>query len=102
MGENMLNDLEVIGDAPVSPATAIAGLALNFAMKWHDMTLIKDGAMYQQKKLEGANIEVIDFQSVLDTAAKLEAWLIGASDRISGIVVQMLADESDEDGEQPA
>lgn len=37
-----------IKDAPVAPGVAIASIALNMAMKYHDISTVKDGAMYQQ------------------------------------------------------
>ncbi len=93
MGNDNLLDLEAIKDAPVSPATAIAAVALNFAMKWYDMTTIKDGAMYQQKKLEGANFQYYDFPDVLERAKEIELWILGSPSRLSQAVLEVIADE---------
>lgn len=82
--------LEPLKDAPVAPAPAIAALALNMAMKWHDMSIVKDGALYQQYKLEGKNIATIGLADVFETAIKIEEHLLGASDRIAKIVVEAL------------
>jgi hypothetical protein len=43
MAEDM-KVLEPLKDTPIAPAHGIAALALNMALKWHDMSLVKDGA----------------------------------------------------------
>jgi hypothetical protein len=95
--------LEPIQDAPVSTTTGIAAIALNMALKYHDTTMIKDGAMYQQYKLEGRNIRGLNLDMVFETAIQIETHLLGASDRIAGLVVDALtagvAGESDENPE---
>lgn len=75
------------GDFSVAPAHGIAALALNMALKYHDMGMIKDGQLYQQYKLEGRNIETLHLEYVFETAIKMEAFLLGASDRIAKIIV---------------
>lgn len=82
--------LEPLKDTPVAPAHGIAAIALNMAMKYHDICTVKDGAMYQQYKLEGKNLREINIDNVFETAIKIEAWLIGASDRIAKIVIDVL------------
>jgi|ERR1051325_3771095 hypothetical protein len=82
--------LEPLKDAPIAPAHGIAALALNMALKYHDMGMIKDGALYQQYKLEGRNIETIHLEMVFETAIKMEAFLLGASERIAKIVVDAI------------
>lgn len=84
--------LEAIQDVPIAPAHGIAAVALNMAMKYHDLAIIKDGAMYQQYKLEGRNIREIDIDQVFETAIKIEVWLLGASDRIAKIVIDCVKD----------
>ena len=54
-------------------------------MKYHDMGMVKDGALYQQYKLEGRNIRTIGLEDVFETAMKIELHLLGASDRIAKI-----------------
>lgn len=93
-GENLL-DMPEIADAPVTPATGIAAIALNFALKWHDMSIVKDGALYQQFKLEGRNIETMDLADVFETAMKFEAHLLGSQNRLSEIIFDALADAAD-------
>jgi hypothetical protein len=97
--------LPVMGDKPIAPAHGIAALALSLSMKYHDMAMIKDGAMYQAYKMEGRNIQTVGLKEVLDTAEKLEVWLLGASDRIAKIIVDAIEfridDDKDRGVEQP-
>jgi hypothetical protein len=78
-------------DTPVAPAHGIAAIALSMAMKYHDIATVQDGALYQQLKLEGRNLNPIHLDQVLDTAVRIEAWLLGASERIAKIVVDAIA-----------
>lgn len=77
-------------DTPVAPAQGIAAIALSMAVRYHDMGLIKDGALYQQYKLEGRNIETLHLDHVFETAIKMERHLLGASDRIAKLIVDAL------------
>ena len=79
-----------LGATPVAPAPGIAALALDMAMKYHDMTVVKDGALYQQYKLEGKNIRELHLDVVFETAIKIEAFLLSASDRIAKLVVDAI------------
>jgi hypothetical protein len=85
-------ELEEIKDAPLSQSHAIASLALNFAMKYADMTLVKDGALYQQYKLEGRNVETIHLDWVLGVAKQIEAHLMSAPGRLAPLVCDMITD----------
>lgn len=82
--------LEPLKDSPVAPAHTVAALALNFALKYHDMGMIKDGALYQQYKLEGRNIDTLHLDMVFETAIKMEAHLLGSSDRIAKLIVDAI------------
>lgn len=87
MSENpMLDIVEHAGDGPISASTGISALAMNFALKWHDMRIIKDGTLYQQKKMEGANIQIIDLPDVLQTAMQFEAYLLSGPERHAKIL----------------
>lgn len=90
-------DLAPIGDTKVAPAHGIAALALTMAMKYHDMGMVKDGALYQQYKLEGRNIITIGLEDVFETAMKIEAHLLGSSDRIAKMIVDAIEFKIDED-----
>ena len=81
MSDENLTKIEHLEQAPVSASTAIAALAMNFALKWFDMTMVKDGTLYQQYKMEQRNITVIDFPDILKKAAEFEAWLINSDNR---------------------
>lgn len=79
-----------IGDAPIAPAHGIAALALDMAIKYHDIHMVKDGALYQQYKLEGKNMKPLHLDMVFETAIKIEAHLLGASERIAKVIVDAL------------
>lgn len=79
-----------IADTPVAPGIAIGAIALQLAMQYHDATVVKDGVMYQQMKMEGKNFSTIGLSDVFDTAKAIEIHLLGTSDRIAGIVVDAI------------
>ena len=97
MKDNSFKGLEPLSDTKIAPAHGIAALALNMALKYHDMGMIKDGALYQQYKLEGKNIRTIGLDDVFETAIKMEKYLLGASDRIAKIIVDALEVSIDND-----
>ena len=90
------------GDTKVAPAQGIAAIALSMAMKYHNMNTVQDGTLYQQYKLEGRNLEPLHLDMVLDTATRIETWLLGASDRIAKVIVDALVLTTDEAGGAPA
>ena len=84
-------------DTPIAPAHGIAAIALNMAMKYHDINMVKDGVLYQQYKLEGKNFQPLQLDLVFEDATKIEAWLLGASDRIAKLVVDAISIEVEDD-----
>jgi len=85
--------------APVAPAHGIAALALSMAMKFHDITTIQDGTMYQQYKMEGKNMQPLGLEHVFETAIRIEQHLLASSQRIANLVFDALeagADAYDE------
>lgn len=94
------SDLDPIKDTPVAPAHGIAALALNFALKYHGITTVQDGALYQQYKLEGRNMRGLRLGDVFETAIRMEAHLIGASDRIAALLINAI--EAAVQNEEPA
>ena len=93
-----------IGDAlpntPVAPAHGIAAIALSMALRYHDINTVHDGTLYQQYKLEGRNLRELHLDMVFETAIKMEAHLLGASDRIAKLIVDAIV-VSVEDDELP-
>ncbi len=85
-----LKALEPIANAPVAPAHGIAALALNMALKYHDINTVQDGALYQQYKLEGRNMRELHLDAVFETAIRIEAHLLGASERIAKLVIDAI------------
>lgn len=94
--------LEPVGDVKMSPAHGLAAVALNMALKYHDISVIKDGNMYQTMKLEGRNIKSIGIRDILDTAELFEAHLMSAPNRLSQIVIDALVEAADEELGQAA
>ena len=95
-------ELAPLGSAPVAPAHVVASIALNMALKYHDIATIKDGAMYQQYKLEGRNIRELHLDMVFETAILMEAHLLGSSERIAKLVVDAIGVGIEDDPNVPA
>jgi hypothetical protein len=87
MSDNPLLDIEGMGDASVSPATAVSALALNFAMKFHDIGTVQDGTLYQQLKLEGKNMQPLHIDMIFETALQFERFILESPNRLSAQVM---------------
>lgn len=98
---DLTTGLESIKNTPVAPAHAVAAIALNMAMKYADINTVQDGALYQQYKLEGRNIVPLHLDMVFETAMKIEAHLLGASQRIAALIMDAIVVEV-EDREESA
>jgi hypothetical protein len=85
-------ELQPIGNVSVAPAVGIAAIALNMALKYHDINTVQDGALYQQYKLEGRNMKTLHLDHVFETAIRMEAYLLGASERIAKLLVDAIAE----------
>jgi hypothetical protein len=95
--ENPFHAIEPISDTKIAPAVGIAAFALNFALKYHDINTIQDGALYQQYKLEGRNIGTLHLDHVFETAIRMEKHLLAGSDRTAKIVVEAIADATEDE-----
>lgn len=84
------SELAPFKDAPIGAAQGIASIALTMAMKYHSISTIQDGTLYQQYKLEGRNIREIDINDVFETAKQIEAHLLAASDRVAAMIIDAL------------
>lgn len=93
--DDLRPDLEPIKDTPIAPAHGIATIALNMAMKYHDINTVQDGVLYQQYKMEGKNLHGLHLDEVFHTAGRIEAWLLGASERIAKLVVDAITQLDD-------
>lgn len=78
---------EEVKSESLGPMVGIAAIALNLAMKYHDISTIQDGALYQQYKLEGRNMVPLHMDMVFETAMQIERHLISANKRISQLMV---------------
>jgi len=100
-----MDGLENVGGTRIATSHGIAAIALNMAMKYHDINTVKDGALYQQYKLEGKNMRELHLDMVFETAIKIEMHLLGSSERIANVVIEAVADavkdEPAQDDDQP-
>jgi hypothetical protein len=62
------------------------------AMKYWDMNMVKDGALYQQYKLEGRNIPSMHLDLVFEVAREIEVHILGAPNRLSNVIFDAFAD----------
>ena len=92
MTDDPLKDLAPIEGTPVAPAHGIAAVALTLALRYHDIATVQDGALYQQYKLEGKNMHPFHLDMVFETAMKMEAYLLGSSERIAQLVVDAISE----------
>ena len=100
--DHPMKALEPIGGTAVAPAHGIAAIALNMALKYHDIATVQDGTLYQQYKLEGKNMIPLHLNMVFETAILMEMHLLGASERIAKLVVDAIATiDEDEKAELP-
>lgn len=99
--EKPFKELEPLKDAPAAPAHVIASIALNMAMKYHDITLVKDGILYQQYKLEGRNMPSLHLDIVFETAIKIERHLLMSSERIATMIIEAVAADNQPAAPEP-
>jgi hypothetical protein len=90
---NELLDMPEVADAPVTPQVGIAAIALNFALKYHDINTVQDGALYQQYKLEGRNMRDLHLDEVFYTATQIERHLLQAPSRLALAVLDAVAED---------
>lgn len=83
--------MEPIGGTKVAPAVGIAAIALNFALKYHGISIVSDGTLYQQYKLEGRNMRELHLSDVFETAIRMEAHLLASEKRIAALIVDALS-----------
>lgn len=81
---------DTLKDVPIGPIHGIAAIALNMALKYHDITTVQDGTLYQQYKLEGRNFATLHLDMVFETAMQIEAHMIGANSRITKLLIGAL------------
>lgn len=95
-------ELGPAGDAPIGPMVGVASIALNMAMKYHDINTVQDGALYQQYKLEGRNMRTLHLDMVFETAIQIERHLLRANKRVALAMMDTLLGPAEEDGAEPA
>lgn len=95
--------LEGVENIPlISPIHGLGAIALNMAIKYHDVTIIKDGTMYQQYKMEGRNMRELHLDEVFETAIRIEQHLLGTPERLAKLMELTFADgaEANTEGDQ--
>src|SRR3990167_8274411 len=65
-----------ITNSPVGQMVGISAIALNMALKYHDINTVQDGTLYQQYKLEGKNMHALHLDEVFHTAIQIEQHLV--------------------------
>ena len=83
-------ELEPLGKTLIAPAHAIAAVALNMAIKYHDIATVQDGTLYQQYKMEGRNLRELHLNDVFETAILMEMHLLGSSERIAKMLIEAI------------
>lgn len=87
-----LDGMEPVKDFKLSPAVAVATVALNFALKYHNINTVQDGTLYQQYKLEGKELIPLNLQAVFDTAIMMELHLMASTNRLSDMIMDVVAE----------
>lgn len=94
MSDNELLDLGEAGKGiTMPPSVGISAMALNFAMKFHDISTVQDGTLYQQYKLEGRNFRDLHLDMVFETARQIEKWMLSADNRFADMLLEGLEGE---------
>ncbi len=73
--------------ARISPAMGVAMIAFNMALKYHDISTVQDGTLYQQYKMEGKNMTCLHLDHVFETAKSIERHLLMSSTEIAEMMV---------------
>lgn len=85
--------IDEVKDMPVTRQVGMAAIALNFALKYHDINTVQDGALYQQYKLEGRNMRDLHLDMVFYTAEQIERHLLNAPSRLALMVLEAVASD---------
>ena len=88
--DNPFKAMEPISDTKVAPGVGVAAIALSMAIKYHDISTVQDGELYQAYKMEGRNLTPLHIDMVFETAIKMEKHLLAGSSRIAGLIVDAL------------
>lgn len=100
--KDLAKELGPAADAPIGPWVGVASIALNMAMKYHDINTVQDGALYQQYKLEGRNMRNLHIDMVFETAIQIEKHLIRSHKRIADALLDQLVEAGATVEESPA
>ena len=90
-----------IKDEPIGPMISVATIALNLALKYHDINTVQDGVLYQQYKMEGKNLPSLHLDEVFHTALQIEVHLIAANKRVARLMVLAALEAPDDAAPAP-
>lgn len=90
-----------VTNAAVGPMVGISAIALNMALKYHDINTVQDGVLYQQYKMEGRNVRDLHLDMVFETAIQIEEHLIAANKRVAKMLVFAALDDEATDEQAP-
>lgn len=98
--QEFAKELGPAANAEIGPMIGVASIALNMAMKYHDINTVHDGALYQQYKLEGKNLPPLHLDMVFETAIQIERHLVGGNKRVTALLLNELDKIVSEDGNE--
>ena len=93
--KELAKELGPAADAQIGPYVGVATIALNMAVKYHDINTVQDGALYQQYKLEGRSMPTLHLNMVFETAMQIEKHLVGANKRVTELLIATLVEMDD-------
>ncbi len=92
--EDALDEIPAeLHDTKISPQVGLSALALNMALKYHGINTVSDGALYQQYKLEGKNMQPLHMDMVFETAIQIEKHLLNAPSRLALMVLEVVSED---------
>ena len=87
----VLESLDAMKDAPIPIDVAIASVALKMAIDYCGATVVSDGTLYQQYKLEGRNLRKLDLEYVFECADQIERRLMRSPERLMAAIAEVEA-----------
>lgn len=69
--------------------------ALNMAIKYHDSTVISDGVLYQQYRMEGKEMQPLTQDHVIATALRYEIFIRCGENTERMAIIEAVSDQLD-------
>lgn len=96
-----MSEIQVTGLGPdldlndMTKDERIRSLSLMLAIKYHGETVVKDGTLYQQYKLEGRNMRTLDDEMIIETAVRYETFIRCGENPERMALIEDIADNID-------